>query len=110
MSYLLEYAGKPSKIIFKGKVTDFEFTGKIGDIEINNNSRKRDRALIRLGKKISKRPLFNLFSRLRFEIWKLRNLKQKKVEPILTDEEIAELIRTIERGDIDPMESTIICH
>ena len=92
MSVLLEYAGEPSKIIFKGKVTDFQFTGKIGDIEIYNNSRKRDKALIRLGKKILKSSLFN---RLKSEIW-----KHRKWRYILTDEEIAELMRAIENFHI----------
>jgi len=89
MSDLLEYAGEPSKIIFNGKVTDFQFTENIGDIEIYNNSIKRDKALLRLGKKIISIPLLN---RLRFEIW-----KHRKWRYILTDEEIAELMCAIEK-------------
>jgi hypothetical protein len=87
MIELLEY--KASKIVFYREVTNIEFVEKqLGGIYVCNNPTKRDKMLFKHGEKIFKRHPHLVYS----------------VEgggPILTSDEIKELIAAIEKRDDD---------
>jgi biotin synthase-related radical SAM superfamily protein len=48
---LLEFNKEPNKLSFHGKIINLEFVGKIGNINIYGDPGKRDKMLLKLGKR-----------------------------------------------------------
>jgi len=52
MENLLEFDKEQNKLSFYREVSNLEFTGKIGNIDIHTNPQKRDKMLIKHGKRM----------------------------------------------------------
>ena len=66
---------EPAKLSFEREIINFEFVEQIGGIDIHTNSQKRDKLLLRHGKK--------LFHE-RFEIKVTKQEEQKEIERLLS--------------------------
>jgi hypothetical protein len=91
MTHFLEYNKEASEVVFYREVTNFEFVEKLGGVYIGNNPTERDKMLFRLGRKIfEEHPYLRVYS------------GKGKREPVLTNDEIEELLVAIEKSDTEP--------
>jgi hypothetical protein len=84
MTKLLEQNNPPNKLSFHREVNSLEFTGIIGkmDIKLCANQEKRDKMLLRMAKKYSKKPKKgNIIIRIERE---MEILSQEDIDELLT--------------------------
>ena len=94
---------EPAKFFFRREIINFEFVERIGEIDIHNNSQKREKMLLRHGKKLFKKVPS---SKERINIHKIQKFgidKNEKFEKNgLTLEEINRLLASVAEGDTEP--------
>ena len=93
---------EPAKLSFKREIINLEFVEQVGKIDIQNNSQKRNKMLLRHGKK-----LFNKFRQVKEETIspKAKGFEiDNNVKSGLTQEEIKTLIASVAEEDTEPSE------
>jgi hypothetical protein len=93
---------EPAKLSFKREIINLEFVEQVGNIDIQNNSQKRNKMLLRHGKK-----LFNKFRQVKEETIspKAQGFEiDNNIKSGLTQEEIKTLIASVAEEATEPSE------